>query len=226
MQPRSADDERLGRLMQAAQAGDGDAYLQLLQEITPRVRKMVARRRFGGSAAEREDLVQDVLLSLHVARASYDPARPFVPWLLAIVRHRLADAARRDARVAARARPVDVLVVTFAGAPANSFPEVVSDIPALKEAIRALPRGQRDAIELLKLRELSLKEAAAVSGASVGALKVAAHRAVASLRRMLAGHLPGSSLALASSGHRDADKAADVSQVKPRRSHRHKRAVE
>jgi RNA polymerase sigma-70 factor (ECF subfamily) len=226
MQPRSADDERLGRLMQAAQAGDGDAYLQLLQEITPRVRKMVARRRFGGSAAEREDLVQDVLLSLHVARASYDPARPFVPWLLAIVRHRLADAARRDARVAARERPVDDIDVTFAGAPANSFPEVVSDIPALKEAIRALPRGQRDAIELLKLRELSLKEAAAVSGASVGALKVAAHRAVASLRRMLAGHLPGSSLALASSGHRDADKAADVSQVKPRRSHRHKRAVE
>jgi RNA polymerase sigma-70 factor (ECF subfamily) len=226
MQPRTADDERFGRLMQAAQTGDADAYLQLLQEITPRVRRTIARRRFGGSAADREDLVQDVLLSLHVARASYDPVRPFTPWLLAIVRHRLADAARRDARVAARERPVEDIDVTFAEAPANSSPEAGSDIPALREAIQALPRGQRDAIELLKLRELSLKEAAAVSGASVGALKVAAHRAVASLRRMLAGHLHGSSLVWASSVHRDADKAADVSQVEPRRNHRHKRAVE
>jgi RNA polymerase sigma-70 factor, ECF subfamily len=48
-----------------------------------------------------------------------------------------------------------------------------------------LPPGQRQAIELLKLRELSLKEASAVSGASVGALKVAVHRGIAALRKAL-----------------------------------------
>jgi RNA polymerase sigma-70 factor (ECF subfamily) len=52
--------------------------------------------------------------------------------------------------------------------------------------VRALPEGQREAIELLKLEELSLKEAAAVSGTSVGALKVATHRALRALRRTLA----------------------------------------
>jgi RNA polymerase sigma-70 factor (ECF subfamily) len=51
--------------------------------------------------------------------------------------------------------------------------------------VSALPDGQRQAIELLKLEELSLKEAAEVSGTSVGALKVATHRAMAALRLKL-----------------------------------------
>ena len=57
----------------------------------------------------------------------------------------------------------------------------------MHQAIRALPAGQRRALELLKLRELSLKEAAAETGLAVGALKVATHRAMASLRRALGG---------------------------------------
>ena len=47
-----------------------------------------------------------------------------------------------------------------------------------------LPPGQRQAVELLKLREMSLLEASAASGQSVGALKVATHRAMASLRKL------------------------------------------
>jgi RNA polymerase sigma-70 factor (ECF subfamily) len=60
-------------------------------------------------------------------------------------------------------------------------------VEALQDALRALPAGQRRAIELLKLQELSLKEAAARSGTSVGALKVATHRAIAALRKALTG---------------------------------------
>jgi len=48
-----------------------------------------------------------------------------------------------------------------------------------------LPPGQRQAVELLKLRELSLKEASALTGLSIGALKLATHRAMVSLRRTL-----------------------------------------
>ena len=58
-------------------------------------------------------------------------------------------------------------------------------IEALHQAIQTLPSGQRQAIELLKLREMSLKEAAAASGTTVGALKVATHRAMVALRRLL-----------------------------------------
>jgi RNA polymerase sigma-70 factor (ECF subfamily) len=54
----------------------------------------------------------------------------------------------------------------------------------LREAIERLPQGQRDAIRLLKLQEMSLKEAAAASGLSVAALKIATHRALKNLRKM------------------------------------------
>jgi RNA polymerase sigma factor (sigma-70 family) len=186
MVPRTPDDERLGTLMQAAQAGNSEAYLSLLQEIVPRVRQFVSRRRGECATADIEDLVQDVMLSVHVARASYDPSRPFLPWLLALVRHRLADGARRHARQAAHEVQVEDLDVTFADGAANTTTEVAGDIRALSDAIGALPPGQRDAIEMLKLRELSLKEVATATGSSIGALKVATHRAIAALRKMLA----------------------------------------
>jgi RNA polymerase sigma-70 factor (ECF subfamily) len=182
-----AAESDLGRLMGAAQRGDADAYAALLGVLTPRIRQVVARQRgFAGTHAV-EDIVQDVLVSLHTARATYDPSRPFMPWLLAIVRHRLADAARRYGRGPAREVVVEDLDVTFTGVPQNSDQEILPDVDRLRAAIRALPAGQRQAIELLKVRELSLKEAAAETGVSIGALKVATHRAMASLRRALGG---------------------------------------
>jgi RNA polymerase sigma-70 factor (ECF subfamily) len=48
-----------------------------------------------------------------------------------------------------------------------------------------LPQGQRQAIELMKLREMSLKEAAAATGTSIGALKVSVHRGMSALRKAL-----------------------------------------
>jgi RNA polymerase sigma-70 factor (ECF subfamily) len=69
---------------------------------------------------------------------------------------------------------------------ANTDNAELGDADAVRAAVRALPEGQRQAIELLKLKELSLKEAAEVSGTSVGALKVATHRAMTTLRRALA----------------------------------------
>jgi DNA-directed RNA polymerase specialized sigma24 family protein len=67
----------------------------------------------------------------------------------------------------------------------NITAEVYGDPEALKQALRALPAGQREAIEMLKLREMSLKEASAASGMSIGALKVATHRAISALRKLL-----------------------------------------
>ena len=183
---RTSGDDPLGRLMQAAQAGDGEAYVALLGAVAPRVRQVVRRQRGFAGPEDVEDLVQDVLLSLHVARATYDPERPFVPWLLAIVRNRLADGARRHVRQAAHEVTVDDLAVTFGDTAANTIMEA-GDTRALKDAVQALPPGQRQAIELLKLREMSLKEAAEASGVSVGALKVATHRAMRALHRILAG---------------------------------------
>jgi RNA polymerase sigma-70 factor (ECF subfamily) len=177
--------DRFAKLMRAAQDGDGAAYLQLLTEITPILRRTVRRRRWFAQAADAEDLVQDILVSLHTVRATYDPARPFVPWLMAIVRNRLVDAARRHGRRAANEVAVADYPETFSDQPANTSDEGYGDPEALRQAIGRLPPGQRRAVELLKLREMSLKEASAASGMSIAALKVAAHRGMTALRRAL-----------------------------------------
>jgi RNA polymerase sigma factor (sigma-70 family) len=187
MDESPAPDEHLSRLMARAQQGDSDAYITLLRAITPRIRQLVrAKRAFLGDSVV-EDVVQEVLLSVHTVRATYDPARPLMPWLSAIVRHRLADAGRRYVRQGAHEIGVDDLDVTFQASAANSREDTFGDPDALAQAIQALPPGQRQAVELLKLRELSLKEASALTGISIGALKIATHRAIASLRRALQG---------------------------------------
>ena len=178
-------DRRLACLMQSAQGGDGSAYAALLTDAAPLVRQMI-RRRFGFlQPQDLEDLVQDVLLSVHAARSTYDPARPFLPWLAAIARNRMADGARRYARRAANEVLSDRLPETFPTEDTNMLLGRYGDAEALVRAMADLPPGQRQAIDLVKLREMSLKEASAVSGTSVGALKVAVHRGIAALRKAL-----------------------------------------
>ncbi len=184
-------EERLAALMRSAQGGDAEAYAALMQELAVRVRQIVRYRRAFLERADVEDLVQEVLLSVHAVRATYDATRPFIPWLLAITRNRLADAARRYARHGAHEVAVDDLDVTFFSENTNTLTATYGDPDALREAIAELPAGQRSAIEMLKLREMSLKEAAAASGTSVGALKVATHRAMDALRRKLKKEVEG-----------------------------------
>lgn len=162
-------------LMARGQEGDQRAYLALLKAVTPYLRAHA--RRCGLSGDEIEDGVQDVLLTLHEIRHTYDPKRPFTPWLVAVARHRLIDRARRRFRISARESELTDAQETFAAEESNLH-ERISDTRRLHSAIAALPVGQRQAIEMLRLKELSLKKASAMSGQSEIALKVAVHRAV------------------------------------------------
>lgn len=170
------------KLMAESQAGNREAYRRLLQSVLPYLRSLA--RRSGLTSDEVEDAVQDVLLTLHSIRHSYDPARPFAPWLAAVARHRLIDRRRRVFRRVQRETPLDDEAETLAAAP-TYLPETASEVRRLKAAIAALPPGQRQAVEMLKLKEMSLKEASAASGQSISALKVAMHRALLRLRRLL-----------------------------------------
>jgi DNA-directed RNA polymerase specialized sigma24 family protein len=108
---RAVDDLRFAALMQAAQDGDRVAYAGLLRTLVPLLQRLVRRRLGFLQPTDREDLVQDVLLSLHAARATYDPRRPFTPWLMSIAHHRMVDRARRHSRlVANEVRLVDEFV--------------------------------------------------------------------------------------------------------------------
>ena len=168
-------------LMAHAQAGDQRAYLRLLAEIAPYIRSLVVRSQ--RDRADIEDAVQEVLLTVHAVRHTYDPTRPFAPWLVAIANRRITDRLRRQGRTSARETPLTDEHETFAASAANRDERTEAD-GMLREAIERLPQAQRDAIRLLKLQEMSLKEAASATGMSVTALKVATHRAMKSLRRM------------------------------------------
>lgn len=168
-------------LMARAQDGDKAAYHRLLQEITPYLRGLAARRH--RDPHDVEDAVQDILLTVHSIRQTYDPTRPFGPWLVTIANRRLIDRLRSQGRRRNRETTLTPEHETFSEPQANLVEE--PDRLALEKAIDDLPPMQRQALRLLKLKEMSLKEASKVSGMSMTSLKVNAHRAVKSLRKIL-----------------------------------------
>jgi RNA polymerase sigma-70 factor (ECF subfamily) len=179
---KAGDGADWSKLMARSQDGDREAYRTLLEGVTPYIRSLAAR--CFKQPSDVEDAVQDVLLTIHMVRHAYDPSRPFGPWLAAIANRRIIDRLRRDTRRKAREVALSADHETFAE-PATNVHRGTADEVALAQAIERLPPDQRQTIRMLKLDEMSLKEAAAASGRSIPALKVATHRAIKSLRRML-----------------------------------------
>jgi RNA polymerase sigma-70 factor (ECF subfamily) len=169
-------------LMARAQDGDAQAYRRLLAELAPYLRAMAAR--YHRDRRDVEDTVQDILLTIHGIRHTYDPKRPFKPWLVGIGRRRIIDRLRQQRRARSHEEALETEHETFAEAETNPIEEK-SDARALRAAVARLPPGQRQAVTLLKLQEMSLKDAAAISGMSMISLKVASHRGLKSLRRIL-----------------------------------------
>jgi RNA polymerase sigma factor (sigma-70 family) len=177
----------LSALMAASQAGDARAYQALLRACVPIAASMA--RRQGVDSDRVDDVVQDVLLTIHRARATYDSARPFLPWLRAIAQRRAVDAMRATGRTRAREIADDDAYLNHPGAEpqADSGLDLSDKARTLAAAIATLPAGQREAVERLALQEQSLEAASRDTGRSKGALKVNLHRAIQALRRRLPG---------------------------------------
>ena len=169
-------------LMARAQSGDREAYRRLLIDIAPYLSSLA--RRHHRDPGDVQDTVQDVLLTVHAIRHTYDPHRPFGPWLVAIAKRRIIDRLRSQGRTRAREVALNLEHETFC-APEANLGGADWNKRVLGDAIERLPPGQREAVRLLKLQEMSLQQAAAASGMSVAALKVAMHRALKNLRKIL-----------------------------------------
>jgi len=171
--------------MLRAQAGDRASYHELLQSVTPYLRSIT--RRYLGRGEDAEDALQEVLMVVHGIRHTYEPGRPFKPWLSTIASRRCIDLLRR--RSHRLKHEID------ASDEIESHPHVAHGpeetlarrqaAGTLHRAVAALPERQREAIRLLRLNELSLAEATAHCDQSIGSLKVAVHRALKSLQRSL-----------------------------------------
>ena len=169
-------------LMVAAQSGDGVSYQALLRGCIPII-KAIARRR--GIAADRiDDVVQDVLLTIHRARQTYDPNRSFTAWLSVIAERRAIDLIRRTRRQHQREVYAPLAFESHADEAADPSRRIalVDRRSTIARVVETLPGRQREAIFHLLLEERSLADAAAMTRRSRGSLKVNLHRALKALR--------------------------------------------
>jgi len=171
-------------LMRAAQDGDIAAYAELLRDLLPVLR--ILTRRHGIRPDHVEDVVQNVLLTIHRVRHTYDPARPLLPWVAAITYRRAIDLSRQRGRVAKWEESGSDRYETYSDPEANKGDDAREHGEWLAQAVASLPPKQREALRLVKLREMSVAEAASVSGQTPGAIKVNVHRAIAALRALMA----------------------------------------
>ncbi len=175
-----AANARLMPLLAAARAGDSTAYATLLSSLAALLRPFV-RRHLQRHDSDVEDVLQDVLLAIHIRRESYDASRqPMTAWVYAIARYKVIDHLRREGL---RAHiPLDGMDALFAADTADAG-DAQRDANAL---VARLPEQQRRAVRLVKLDELSVREAAAETGLSETAVKVNVHRGIKNLMRLVA----------------------------------------
>jgi RNA polymerase sigma factor (sigma-70 family) len=175
-------DRRRSVWMEAAQAGDRTAYQTLLRDCIPII-KSVARRH--GVPADRiDDVVQDVLLTVHRARQTYDPSRSFTAWLCVIADRRAIDLLRRTRRLDTREVHAPLAFESHADQGADPAQGLVHTDAnrTVTRALASLPTRQREAVQHLVLEERSLADAAALTRRTAGSLKVNLHRALKALR--------------------------------------------
>jgi RNA polymerase sigma-70 factor (ECF subfamily) len=172
--------DTLESLMRQAIAGDKHAYADLLRETARFLRPYLSKRI--NAASEVDDLLQEILISIHKARHTYDGLRPYKPWAYAIAKFRLQDYLRSHYSDQLR-HAVELSEVE------NNLSEPVTETDLTYESIsgeiRKLPPKQAAILEMMHREGYTAKEVAVRIGMKESAVKVAAHRAYKLLRKVL-----------------------------------------
>ena len=163
--------------MRAALTGDAGAYRQLLVSLAPHVRA-VARSRcrsLGAPEGEVEDIVQEVLLTIHLKRGTWDQSRPIGPWVAAIARNKLIDGLRRRGRHVSV--PIEDVLDSLQAE--DLTPELSThDIDTL---LGPLKPQQREIVRSISLNGSSIRDTADRLQMTEGAVRVTLHRALKAL---------------------------------------------
>ena len=170
-----ADEPTFARLMAAAQDGDKAATNVLLSEAGVWLERYFRRRVPPHSI---DDLVQDVLIAFYTKRATWDPARAFLPWLAAIARYRWVDHLRKVYKNENKE------LMDEAGNE-DSEEEVVLARVSLDRPFKKLPEKQAEVIEMVKIGGLSIREASEKTGQTESLVKVNIHRGLKKLATLV-----------------------------------------
>jgi len=177
-------------LMQRYQDGDAQAFRELYALVAPRLFGYLMK--LTRSRAVADDLLQQTFLKVHRARATYVRGADPLPWMYSIAHRTFIDEVRRGQRAVVRPGGDDLPEVpadlTGVSADRKDEPRVDPELAkAALDALADLPTGQREAVVLTKLEGKSVAEAAEITGTTIGAMKVRAHRGYEALRRLLGG---------------------------------------
>jgi RNA polymerase sigma-70 factor (ECF subfamily) len=169
---RLSDTDTWEDLLARANAGDGAAFARFLRAVTPTLRAVIRARGAALPPDQHEDILQEVLLAIHLKRQTWREGTPVRPWLHAVARYKVVDAFRR------RGSAIHLPIADFAEVlPADPAPAPLS----ARDAETML--GQIDARSAALVRAVSLdgqsaEDAGQGLGLSPGAARVALHRAM------------------------------------------------
>ncbi len=165
----------LETLLRAANEGDGAAYARFLSSIAPVLRGVIRAKGAPLGEAACEDILQEVLLAVHLKRGTWQEGTAIRPWLYAIARYKVVDAFR------SRGRRVNVPIEDFAEtlvAEPGPDPTEAMDV---EKMIGMLDGRSAEVVRRVGLEGASAAEAGEAMSMSEGAVRVALHRALKSL---------------------------------------------
>lgn len=172
-----------GQLLTVANAGDSRAYAQFLQTVTPVLRGVVRAKGYSLGEAGCEDVLQEVLLAIHLKRHTWQEGTPVRPWLYAITRYKVADAFR------ARGKTVVLQIDDFAEVlPAELGPDP-TEASDMAKMIGMLDARSAEIVRKICLEGSSSGATGQALNMSEGAVRVALHRALKSLTLLRKRHV-------------------------------------
>ena len=153
------------RLMTQAQAGDAAAFEELFKAL--RGRTFQVARSLVGSREDALDLTQEAFTKLYTARASYDPAQPFLPWFHRILRNACFSFLRKHGRLRTKSlQALDdegeehVMQIEDPAPPVSSQLEAADERQLFQHALTRLAPRDREILALRHYEDLSYKEIA------------------------------------------------------------------
>jgi RNA polymerase sigma-70 factor, ECF subfamily len=170
----------LAALMRQSLNGDTQAYAMLLKETARLLRPFLSKRIYASS--EVDDVLQEILLSIHKARHTYDGKRPYEPWMYAIAKFRLQDHLR--AHYADHLHDAEDLSELEEILP-DDVTETGFNYESISMEVEKLPERQATILRLMHQEGYTAREVAEKIGMNESAVKVAAHRAYKILRERL-----------------------------------------
>lgn len=168
--------------METVEAAESGTFEEIARRYTPRIRLYFALR--ARDAFQVDDLTQETLLAAFRRRESYDPARPFYPWLRGIALHVLQNERRRKAW-----SPLDEALHALAVEEADRLEEAERG-DALAACLETLAPASRRLIDGRYFEGLSIHALASREKRGLKAVSVALVRIRVALRDCVAARLP------------------------------------